>query len=384
MKLNLQKRVNRRTGFTLIELLVVISIIAVLMSLILPAVQNARAAARRTQCLNRMRQIGLALHAHASQNKTGKLPAYGVWGDTKTSSGSWTSGRSALRSWVVDILPGMDRQDIYDRWNFDDKHDGTVVGLGGFSNQAIISEYKLTILNCPDDLSTEESGGTLSYVVNAGYAHIDSSGLVVGGGGWTGGSNIHLSTDPDLDYNMTGGTNDADDQLIARRSGVMWEEIRDANGDGSPNPTRNASQSLNSIYDGAANTILVSENVNAGSNQYWGDPRAKLCTFVYPIDPLNLPDSATGLNAQTYFQSAPLDPRYPFATINGARSGPEEARPFPNSFHPGGVNMTLCDGSARFISESLDLLVYAQLITPAGTKAHPAVGAQGISSGTEF
>ena len=197
MNSNLQKAVNRRTGFTLIELLVVISIIAVLMSLILPAVQNARASARRTQCLNRMRQIGLALHAHASQDKTAKLPAYGVWGDTKTSSGSWSSGSSALRSWVVDILPGMDRQDIYDPWNFDDKHDGTVVGPGGLSNQDIIAEYKLTILNCPDDQSAEEGGGTLSYVVNAGYAHIDSSGLVVGGGGWTGGSNIHLSTDPD-------------------------------------------------------------------------------------------------------------------------------------------------------------------------------------------
>lgn len=370
-----------RRGFTLIELLVVISIIAVLMSLILPAVQNARSAARRTQCLNRIRQIGLALHANASKNPSGQFPAYGVWGDAKNSSGTWSTGRSALRSWVVDILAEMDRQDIFDRWNFDDKHDGTVDGDGGIDNSDIIEEYKLTILNCPDDQSTDDAGGTLSYVVNAGYAHIDSSGLQVGGAGWTGGSNMHLSIDPDLDYNLAGGTNDEEDQLVAARSGVFWEEIRDANGDGSPTPYRNASRTLNNIYDGLSNTLMLSENINAGSNQYWGDPRAKLCTFVYPIDP---DASGLGLTADTYFQTAPLDPRYPFAVINGAKGGPEEARPFPNSFHTGGVNVTMCDGSARFLSEELDLSVYTQIITPAGTKSFPTVGSQDILSQDTF
>lgn len=379
-----RSRTQDRRGFTLIELLVVISIIAVLMSLILPAVQNARAAARRTQCLNRIRQIGLALHANASKKPDGKFAAYGVWGDAQNSSGTWSTGRSALRSWVVDILPEMDRVDIYDRWNFTDKHDGTVNGAGGFDNADLIEEYKLAILNCPSDRSTEDGGGTLSYVVNAGYAHIDSSGLQVGGAGWTGGSNIHLSFDPDLDYNMTGGTNDAEDQQVAQRSGVMWEEIRDANGDGFPSPAKNASHTLDTIYDGTANTILLTENINAGSNQFWGDPRAKLCTFVYPIDPLNVSGSATGLTSDTYFRAAPLDPRYPFGVINGARSGPEEARPFPNSDHPGGVNVTFCDGSSRFLSESVDLQVYAQIVTPAGSRSLPTVGAQDIVSASDF
>lgn len=379
-----KKQSDLRSGFTLIELLVVISIIAVLMSLILPAVQNARSAARRTQCLNRIRQIGLALHMNASKNPRGQFPAYGVWGDAKNSSGTWSNGRSALRSWVVDILPEMDRQDIFDRWNFDDKHDGTVDGPGGFDNRSLIEEYNLSILNCPDDQSAENGGGTLSYVVNAGYAHIDSSGLQVGGAGWTGGSNIHMSFDPDLDYNRTGGNNDATDIQMAQRTGVMWEEIRDANGDGNPNPSKNASHSIDTIYDGSSNTLLVSENINAGSNQFWGDPRAKLCTFVYPIDPLNVSGSATGLDASTYFREAPLDPRYPFGVINGARSGPEEARPFPNSNHPGGVNVTMCDGSARFLSEDIDLKVYAHLITPAGTKVSDSIGAQDILDSTSF
>jgi prepilin-type N-terminal cleavage/methylation domain-containing protein len=372
------KAANSRHGFTLIELLVVISIIAVLMSLILPAVQNARQAARRTQCLNRNRQIGLALHAYASKNKNNQFPAYGVWGDAKTSSGSWTTGRSALRNWVVDILSELDRQDIYDRWNFEDKHDGTVNGPGGINNGELIEEYNMSILKCPDDQSADVGTGVLSYVVNVGYANIDTSGLVPGGGGWTGGSNIHLSTDTDLDFNLAGGANDTEDMIISQRSGVLWEMIIDHDGSGAPAPAKNASQRVDSIYDGSSNTLLVSENINAGANQYWGDPRAKICTFVYPLDPLNVTGSATGLTAADYYNTAPLDPRYPFAVINGALSGPEEIRPFPNSNHTGGVTVSMCDGSAKFMSEDIDLRIYAHLITPSGTKASTLVGAQAI------
>ncbi len=373
-----------RRGFTLIELLVVISIIAVLMSLILPAVQSARQAARRTQCLNRNRQIGLALHGYASKNRNNQFPAYGVWGDRKNPDGTWTTGRSALRSWVVAILPELDRQNIFDRWNFEDVHDGNVNGPGGQDNLELISEFDMSILKCPDDLSDDVGTGVLSYVVNVGYANIDTSGLVPGGAGWTGGSNIHLSFDTDLDFNQAGGSNDDEDKIISQRSGVMWEQILDQNADGSPTPAKNASQRIDSIYDGGSNTLLVTENINAGANQFWGDPRAKICTFVYPLDPLNVTGSATGLTAATYYDEAPLDPRYPFAVINGAKSGPEEIRPFPNSNHPGGVTVTMCDGSARFMSEDIELRIYAHLITPSGTKASTTVGAQAVLESSPF
>lgn len=371
-----------RNGFTLIELLVVISIIAVLMSLILPAVQNARSAARRTQCLNRVRQIGLALHANATKRTDGQFTPYGVWGDAQNASGAWqnSSNGRKLRNWVVDILPELDRQDLFDRWDFNRDHDSSTAGVTGLSNADLISEYQMNILVCPDDQSGDQAGA-LSYVVNAGYAHIDTSGLQPTSG-WTFSTNVHRADDPDLDLNVNGTVNDEQDQLMFRRSGVFWYSRLDRDGDGAPSPVRNQSLRINEIYDGTTNTLMVSENINAAANQFWGDPSPRFCAFVYPLDP---DPASLGLTAANYFQEAPLDPRYQFAVINGSKSGPEGLRPFPNSNHPGGVNVAMCDGSTRFLNEDVDLRIYAQLITPAGTRAiSPSIESQELLSGNSF
>lgn len=379
------KYVNRnnpgRNGFTLIELLVVISIIAVLMSLILPAIQNARSAARRTQCLNRLRQIGLGLHAFAAKNENAQFPSYGTWGDIQNSSGIWlntnTTGRK-LRNWIVDILSELDRQDIYDRWDFDRDHDSTFVGPSGYSNAQIIKEFGFSILVCPSDDSGDQAGA-LSYVVNAGYAHIDGS--LSATSGWAGSSNLHRDNDPDLDLNVNGTYNDDEDKLMFHRSGVMWGMAVDRDSDSRPTAYPNRSHTLTTIYDGTANTLLLSENTNAASSQFWGDPSARYCTFVYPLnpDPVSL-----GLTAASYFATAPLDPAHDYARINGSGAGPEGERPFPNSGHAGGVNVVMCDGSARFLSEQVDLKVYSQLITPAGGKPLPTSTSQNILNSNDF
>lgn len=378
-----QHRVTRpRRGFTLIELLVVISIIAVLMSLILPAVQNARSAARRTQCLNRIRQIGLGLHSNASKQANGQFPAYGTWGDAKNASGTWqnSSNGRKLRNWVVDILPEIDRQDMFDRWDFEREHDSSTAGIGGISNRDLISEFQMSILVCPDDESGDQAGA-LSYVVNSGYAHIDTSGLAATSG-WAWSTNVHRADDPDLDLNVNGAINDDEDKQIFRRSGVFWYSRLDRDGDGAPSPVKNQSLRIDDIYDGSSNTLMVSENINAASNQFWGDPSPRYCAFVFPIDPN---PTALGLTAADYFKTAPLDPTYSYAVINGSRSGPEGQRPFPNSNHSGGVNVTMCDGSAQFLSDSIDLSVYTQLITPAGSKAYgTGVGSQDVLSADAY
>ena len=102
-----------RHGFTLVELLVVIAIIGTLVGLLLPAVQSARESARRSNCQNKLKQIGLAVHQH--HDAKGRLPPSGA-ADTSpfgtSATGTWAS------SWLVYLLPFMEEQQLYDSWKF--------------------------------------------------------------------------------------------------------------------------------------------------------------------------------------------------------------------------------------------------------------------------
>src|ERR1700744_5583987 len=106
----------RRRAFTLIELLVVIAIIAILIALLLPAVQQAREAARRTQCRNNLKQIGLAFHNYVDVNQV--MPIGHLWSAAGSNTTNHVAGGGAGWSWTAYLLPYLDGGNLYNSFNF--------------------------------------------------------------------------------------------------------------------------------------------------------------------------------------------------------------------------------------------------------------------------
>jgi prepilin-type N-terminal cleavage/methylation domain-containing protein len=142
---------RRWSGFTLIELLVVIAIIAVLVALLLPAVQQAREAARRSQCKNNMKQIGLALHNYHESFST--FPGETVWSFTDPATGTKLPRNY---TWLVMLLPQLDQSPLFNQINFS----APIYGQKTTSGQMIVAT-QLPILTCPSDPA-------VNFVKNAG------------------------------------------------------------------------------------------------------------------------------------------------------------------------------------------------------------------------
>ena len=163
---------RRRRGFTLIELLVVIAIIAVLIALLLPAVQAAREAARRAQCINNLKQLGLAVHNYHSTNNVLPLGDFYWSGSSEQPAMARVPGNGGDRyswGWTIPILPYVEQSPVYNAWNivcgFRDP------GGGGPTINTTVMYNQLGIMLCP----SESAGGrpqppyaALNYVGNVG------------------------------------------------------------------------------------------------------------------------------------------------------------------------------------------------------------------------
>jgi len=177
---------SRRTGFTLIELLVVIAIIAVLVSLLLPAVQQAREAARRSDCKNKMKQLGLALHNY--------LDTHGVFPPSTVAQGTCNSTRSVAGpanpvivngNGLVLLLPFLDQGNIYQQLNFsrafdDYRNPGSAPLAGGnaTTNAAIVNR-PMAIFSCPSDPGIGSSTSTTYNLPGGSPAHRTNYDFVV-------------------------------------------------------------------------------------------------------------------------------------------------------------------------------------------------------------
>ncbi len=341
-----------RRGFTLIELLVVISIIATLMALILPAIQSARQAARTLECKNNLKNITLAAHNFASSKKT--FPALGIYTAPVTGSSA-----IPLRSWVVELLSHMDRRDISDRWDnnvaWDAPANNAPIGTEPGLNKTYIK-----VLACPDDPSAVAVDGGLSYVANNGYLlfGISENRWTAGGLDWNeDGTLINLPATPDVD------NADAD---AHRDTGVMWPDY--GNYSNSTREQQKNSHSVDGVYDGGSQTIMITENVNAGGSGSWADPLWTNVGFVYMVSTVTpVANPGTIVNSYRYPQPESTD-NLPNMLKAGPEANSNALAAAPNSGHPGGVNVGYADGSVGFISDSIDISVYARMISPGGAR----------------
>ncbi len=357
----------RRRGFTLVELLVVISIIGMLLAMLLPAVQQSRESGRRNTCHHQLHNLGLALHGYASSSR--RLPG---WRDPLTLSAEPIMGGMAVGqypvSWMVPLLPFLERADLYEHWR---NGDFLTSGPAGMMPNPTIDPVRqgfLRLLVCPSNPPAQSYPPPCSYVVNAGQP--DGQAMYGASG---------MPSFP-ADWQSNGVFfNHFEDSMQTMMANVPMA----ANCNMGPQVP--SSLDYLGVHDGLSMTFMVSENLDAGS---YADPMAE----GLPDASMNGGMSMGGMDlpyavleaSQAFVWWGDIDsvgnatPPYgavAYGRINAPADASGNAYPYanarPSSRHPGGVNMLLCDGHARFVSQAIDYRVYCLLMSSWGRQVLP-------------
>lgn len=304
---------KRNPGFTLVELLVVIAIIGVLVSLLLPAVQAARESARRSQCVNNLKQVGTAMqNYHDTYRELPKGNVSCCWG-----------------TWQMAILPFIEQAQLGDRYqylpksavSFDDKYryDGTNNTVSPPVTNLDVVRNRIATLTCPSDepQTLQNNGVTFhNYVVNYGTTnHIGQDFLPA-----TSPAHVKYLPGPFIGFDF---------------------------GD----PQKKIQTSFKLITDGLSNTMLASETVQGQNGDHrgltwWG--------FSAGFETLGGPNTSDYDYMQQAVYCVEAIPNPPCKQQGGLNLSRAAAR----SRHPGGVNVVMCDASVHFKTDEVDLLTW--------------------------
>jgi prepilin-type N-terminal cleavage/methylation domain-containing protein len=328
---------SRRAGFTLIELLVVIAIIAVLVGLLLPAVQKVREAASRVRCQNNLKQIGLALHNYMDTNQT--LPPNGRFiysGSSVVQSSPWSA--------AARILPFIEQENLFRGIDF----------TTNYSTQPGITSRRVATYICPSEINDVGSGSdptfgnknwTLDYAVNLGSWGVltrKASGMQGSDGAF---SPNHGLRPGDFTDGMSNTLGLAEVKSYTTRIA------------GSPNtltfPTPPPVPSKPSDLGGFE---LAAFNPTKQTHVEWVDGKVHETGFTTVFPP----------NTEVLFTSSGVEYDVDFITATESNTGDTYAAVTSRSYHTGGVNAVSMDGSVRFWSSSVNPLTWRAMGTRAG------------------
>ena len=324
-------------GFTLIELLVVIAIIAILIALLLPAVQQAREAARRTQCKNNLKQLGLAFHNYHDVHN--QFAPNGMSG--------WTAD-SYKGSNLAQILPYIEQSALYSAINFSSpgpdwwNSPNSSLGLSPIGGAQVWMQAKISLLHCPSSQTPKQIGegwggdwnqALSNYAPSMGAQRMDSHMAC----------QSYAPGSPEQKGQVSGyfGTGSAG-----------HGNTNEAGQTSGPFSRMGFAASFGQIPDGTSNTIMMGEVLpehECTDHGWYGSFTTNNLWFATTA-PINY---RTCLNRPGYPVGAAVTP------CNAQNSWPT-SRGF-KSDHVGGAQFVLCDGSVRFISENIDYATYQRI-----------------------
>ncbi|HET6574825.1 MAG TPA: DUF1559 domain-containing protein [Fimbriiglobus sp.] len=325
----------RRSAFTLIELLVVIAIIAILIGLLLPAVQKVREAAARLQCQNNLKQLGLAVHNYHDANS--QFPA--AW--TYEPPAPPTKPTAVMWSWGFAVLPYVEQDNLYKQFNPN-------LFLYTDPNKTVVSTH-LKVFQCP---STPNQNRLYQFPVPSGVLPgVPAGTLQASASDYTAVSGI-LGRGWDI---IVGPPSGGD------RHGALRPYA--------PVPGSNNRVTIPAITDGTSNTILVAES--AGRPQVYCRGKVLCSSLPQPCqgpitegagwgDPFNGENWPAGSQPNGCGSAGPCLINCTNTTGRGLYS-----------FHTSGINVAMCDGSVRFLSESISGRTVAFLVTAAKGEVIP-------------